>query len=197
MKKISRFIRILLVLSCQAYGNATDTVLIHKNPVYVQVQYAGNMGLVSAGIGTSFFSEKLSVCLIYGYLPKSMNDVTVHTIALKSSVRLFHHTSPCKKQIECYTGITLLRGITKNTYLLYPQYYPKDYYPPNAYHFALFTGAKHSSLIKNNPWFERIGAFVELGTIDYKVIQGLHSKYIGFFDLWNVSFGVSLYFLRK
>ncbi|NJK95030.1 MAG: hypothetical protein HC905_09075 [Bacteroidales bacterium] len=63
-----------------------DTI---KHPLHVNFQYAGNVGLASVGLGTSFKNEKIYLGLIYGYLPKSLNDAEVHTIALKTYFRFF------------------------------------------------------------------------------------------------------------
>jgi hypothetical protein len=197
MKKIIGFVCYYMLLISSTYGNSSDTVSKHKNPTFAQVQYAGNMGLVSVGIGKSFFSERLSACLIYGYLPKNTNGADVHTVALKSYYSVIKKQINPKSALEGYLGASIIRGITKNTYLKYPSQFPKNYYPPNAYHLALFTGAKHTSLIKNNKLFEKIAAFIEFGTIDYELWYGIKTDYIGFFDLWNVSFGITLNFLSK
>jgi hypothetical protein len=197
IKKIIGFVCYNTLLLSSIYGNNIDTVSKHKNPTFAQVQYAGNMGLVSIGIGKSFFSERLSTCLIYGYLPENTNGADVHTVALKSYYTVIKKQINPKSALEGYLGASIIRGITKNTYLKYPSQYPKNYYPPNAYHLALFTGAKHTALIKNNKLFEKIAAFIEFGTIDYELWYGIKTDYIGFFDLWNVSFGITLNFLSK
>jgi hypothetical protein len=197
MNRTSLLAYLFIALTQSIYGNYRDTIPKHKNPTIVQLQYAGNMGLVSAGIGKSFFNERLSACFIYGYLPKHTNGVTVHTLALKTYYTPIRKSIGKRSSVEGYCGASIIRGIAKNTYVKYPSHYPDDYYQPNAYHIALFTGAKHSKLIKNNKWFDKVAAFIELGTIDYELWDGLKTDYIDFEDIWNVSFGITLNFLSK
>src|SRR5687768_4863927 len=58
-------------------------------PEFWQLQYAGNIGFVSAGLGYGFVEDKVRAFLIYGYVPKSFaGSTSAHLFTLKSTVRL-------------------------------------------------------------------------------------------------------------
>jgi hypothetical protein len=167
-----------------------DTLKVKANPIDVQFQYAGNMGLVSAGVGKCFFNEKFNMHLIYGYLPKSINGVSVHTFALKSSYQIVDFKIDPYFKIGSYTGFSLLYGITRNTYMKYPDYYPDEYYDPNALHIGPFIGFNISAPLKSKK-INKLYLYAELGTIDYQIYYGLVNKTVKPHEILNLSFGVS------
>lgn len=98
-------------------------------PDVVTVQYAGNMGLASLGLGYHSKSERSSAYLFYGYLPKSENGVEVRTIAVKGYIetekrrpfkrcnyfKLYRTESDfCKnKEYSCYLAGSLSRWLLR------------------------------------------------------------------------------------
>jgi hypothetical protein len=198
MEKQKLIIKIILILTtCSTFGNAGERSDTDRPRTHIQMQYAGNMGLVSIGLGSSLFSEKLTACFIYGYLPGNINDVTVHTLALKTTYSYINISINKKSNINGYFGASLIRGFTRNTFAQLPDYYPEGYYSANAFHVALFTGAKHTKLIEKNNLFEKISLFAEVGTLDYIIWYGIKTRYIDIFDIWNISFGVLFTISKK
>jgi hypothetical protein len=84
-------------------------------------------------------------------------------------------------------GTNLLYSITDNTYLKFPGYYPSDYYFANAVHFAPFLGLKIGSR-KNISKF----SYVELGTVDYYLINHIKYRRSEFTDCLNVCMGITV-----
>jgi len=161
-------------------------------PQYIGFQYAGNVGLASIGIGYGLKNQKIYLGGIYGYLPKSINGVEVQTIAIKAyyiyrSKQIFKNT--CSYH---YFGSNINYGITKNTYLNYPDYFPKDYYKTNALHIAPFIGTKTEySLSKSYCYLRKIAIYCELGTIDQYIFADITSKQINIFDIVNICTGIT------
>ena len=177
-----------MVFPLQAMPN--DSSELTKKPLNIQVQYAGNLGLISVGAGKSYFHDKLSFLIIYGYLPKIINGTNVHTFALKTSCKLAVTKVNSNLNMSYYTGITALYGIARNTYLDYPDYFPDGYYNANAIHASFFFGSRlNFNLIHLK--LNTISFFTELGTLDYHIWCALKTKYIGFFDIWNLNVGIA------
>ena len=181
-----RMLLVLLWFSLPGYAN--DSTMVPKKPVNMQVQYAGNMGLVSVGAGKSYLYNKLNIYTIYGFLPKEINGASVHTLALKAAYTIAVAELSDNLLIDCYTGIAALYGITRNTYVRYPDYFPDGYYGTNALHATFFLGARFK-LDLNHPRYKTISLFTELGTLDYYLWYAIKNKYIKLYDIWNLSFG--------
>lgn len=188
---------IALMLVCIALPKhpltAGESMQDARHPVYLKLQYAGNMGLVSVGAGKTVFNRRTTVDLNYGYLPRSINGVEVHTFALRPAVH-FNAFNTGIVNVSYYFGAGLAYSRTKNTYLRYPSYYPQDYYMPNAVHINPMAGV----LIKKSLSFDapqnQVACFAELGTVDVKLIDALANRALNAAMVWSLSIGVALLF---
>jgi hypothetical protein len=179
--------------------NDGSDILINRprRPTSISFQYAGNLGLFSVGYGKSFFNDHLSLSLIYGYLPSSVNNVEVSTFAFKPLYNLKPLKITDNSYINGYVGACMLRGFTHNTFVKLAGYYTKGYYQPNAIHYTFYVGAKYKHLTPKSILFNNVSTFCELGTVEYLVWYGLKTRYIDFSDLWNLSFGFNFDIKRK
>jgi len=155
---------------------------------YGKTQFAGNIGLISIGAGCFFSNDKFSVDINYGYLPKWVNGVRVSTLALKGAFH-FWRKSMGKIRLNGFTGLSLNYGITRNTFVILPEYYPDGYYLPIAIHFAPFIG---TVLTNNNSEsrFRGVGLYTELATVDYMICYALKNRSITLLEIWNLCFGL-------
>jgi hypothetical protein len=168
----------------QSYSEDDNNIISQKIP-YFKMQYAGNIGLISSGVGTSFHNA-IFIDINYGYYPGQTSRV--HTFALKTSFNLLNE-KVLKKEIQIYSGFTTSYSFTKNTYAKYPSYFPNSYYDfPNAIHFQPHLGIgyllHHEGI--NNP----ASLFFEIGAMDYKLITAIRNKSIQLGDIINLCFGI-------
>lgn len=191
-----KYIKLLVIVSLLLHDTIFAQVGAPGKPVHPKlygVQFAGNLGVAAVGVGTRFFHDRIYMGLAYGYLPESVNGVEVHTIALKPGYEIKTRHFSDKTKVSFYTGVGILYAITRNTYVVYPDYYPSGYYKPNALHAAPFTGIRFSYRYQQTPGKTRwIGLFCELGTVDdylYNLAIG-KSEYKS--NMWNLALGLSV-----
>lgn len=165
-------------------------------PIIIGAQYAGNVGLVSASLGTAIPYHKFYIGLVYGYLPKSVNDVEVHTIALRASYNMNIRKLSANVFTSCYAGTNMNLGLTDKTYLSYPDYFPDKYYNANAFHVAPFIGQKIDFAMKGRI-AESIGLYAELGTIDSYLFALLNIPNVPIRSIFNFCAGVSATIRRQ
>lgn len=173
-------------VSVAAQKNYTD----YLRPDAVEIQYAGNYGLMSLGLGQTFYKDVLTSYLVFGYLPKEVNGTEVKTLAVKNTVKMkqfdFRKTS-----LQFYTGVSLIYYRTHNTYSRFPKYFPKSYYDfPTSLHAAPLFGTSFRKNTKKNGF----ALFSEFATLDYYLVDFFRNRSINFLDLWNLSFGMVWYF---
>jgi hypothetical protein len=175
-------------------GSMADTIKNAGKKLYAKAQYAGNLGLVSAGIGKEF-SNIFSMDLSYGYLPKFINGARVQTFSVKTAF-LVKKFALQGIQPAFHLGASINYAITQNTFLRYPAYYPEGYYLPNAFHLCPFirVGADIPRIDKK---FEKISVYSEIGTIEYEIYNAIRDKGVKFYDIWNICFGLSFHFTKK
>lgn len=187
------FVSILLLIPCYNFSSAQSlNDSVNSRLYYTNLQYAGNVGLAAVGLGTTFKNEKLYLGLIYGYLPMTLNKVEVHTIAFKAYYSIFSRELFNRLNTSAYFGTNVNYGITKNTYLNYPDYFPKGYYYTNAIHFAPFFGRKYElALKKPQLGISKLGLYFEIGTLDKYIGNLFTSWQVGVFDIVNLSAGLT------
>lgn len=187
----------ILLLILLLFTTNTDIIASGKNkrkaiekilsPDYVNLQYAGNVGLGSVGFGYLSDDEKKNFGISYGFLPSSVNNAEVHTFSAKGAFNLKKHKLSERTFANAYWGSNILYSATNNTYLKFPGYYPSGYYFTNALHLAPFVGLKVGSR-KNTGKF----SYVELGTLDYYLINHIKYRRSEFSDCLNICMGIAL-----
>lgn len=171
-------------------GNLPEKVIRRlATPDYINMQYAGNLGLGAIGVSYNSADGKKNYGLNYGYLPSSVNHVEVHSISAKAAISLYNLRITNSSFLNSYLGTNLIYSITDNTHLKFPGYYPANYYITNAVHFAPFIGIKAGSKTRKEAtnFF-----FFEFGIIDHFLINSIRHKDISLTDHLNLCMGISL-----
>ncbi|WP_234408304.1 hypothetical protein [Marinilabilia salmonicolor] len=110
-------------------------------PKHAKIQYAGNVGFLSVGVGYHFW-DIYEATFSYGLLNEFLggSHVTVHTLSLKNS--FFLTQKPWFNHFWPKAGIMINRGNTNNTFRKLPPHYPESYYFQNKVHAAPFWGGE-------------------------------------------------------
>ena len=179
---------VLMYTNAEASGKRNKKLLDKIiAPDYINLQYAGNLGLGSIGFGYVSENEKHNFGVSYGYLPSSVNSVRVHTFSGKGVFNFRRHKLSKRTFVNGYVGTNLLYSVTNNTYLKFPGYYPTDYYFTNAVHFAPFLGIKFGSRKSISKF-----SYIELGTLDYYLFNRIKYNRTRFIDCINLCMGLSI-----
>ncbi|UCD18240.1 MAG: hypothetical protein JSV44_04830 [Candidatus Zixiibacteriota bacterium] len=164
-------------------------------PDHAKMQYAGNMGLVSAGPGYSLFGGRLHLDLFYGYLPSFIGGVETHTVTTK--IACFPVTRTLR---ETYTispltlGFNICIVIGENYFFRPPAHYPDDYYWATNLRIAPYLGTKVHKRLSSNGKIKGLDLYIEVGTVDIYLRDYVHSDYVGLMDIINFSFGLGIRF---
>lgn len=147
------------------------------------MQFAGNTGLVSAGAGREF-RKWFSADINLGYLPKHVNGVRVFTFSVRPvvTVKTFRITGV---EAAYFFGSGINYSIGRKIFGRIPDYYPQDYYWPNAFHFTPFTGLR-VGLGKQR----RVFLYSELGTVDYKIWFAAKNREVNIFEILDLDLGI-------
>lgn len=170
------------------FGSSIDSLENNKKSYYIGGHFAGNTGMFSVNGGQKFFKNRWAVGAGYGYLPQSVNGVRVHTVYIKNS---YYFTKGIfYKKASWYTGFNTIYGITENTFVKLPSWYPEKYYAPNAIHFTPYLGVRVPFSFYQPGWANKVYFHAELGTVDSYLWYAIINKEVGFWDICNVSYGI-------
>ncbi len=162
-------------------------------PDYYKIQFAGNTGLLSFGAGYSFFKKKYETGLFYGYTPKSISGTHIHTIFHKSTYKPVKIT--LSKNIiltPIFLGLNSCLVIGQNSFIILPEQYPKNYYPPTAIYLAPFIGVGILKTDIDQKRIKSLDFYFELGTIDRYLSSFLRTNHLQLNEILNISLGIKI-----
>jgi hypothetical protein len=181
-----------LLQTTPTQATEADSFIGTPKHLEVRFQYAGNLGVISVGLGREFVNPRLAIGLSYGYLPKEVNGAWVHTFGTKATFNLVRHEHKSYEFAQ-YMGTSITYSIASKTYTEYPSQFPRNYHIPNAVHVNPLIGAR-LSYYGNSGRFRRTSLFAEIGTVDYLVIYGIRNKNLKPSEIINLSFGLAFGF---
>ena len=153
------------------------------------MQVAGNMGLVSAGFGWEYGKgNQWETTMLYGYIPKEEGKKRYATFTLKQTYIPWSRPVGENFTFEPLTcGMYINTILSRDFWMREPSKYPKGYYGfSTKMRFNIFVG--ESITYKNSSFFW------EFGATDIYVVSKATNRYLKFWDIFGLSFGVKLKF---
>lgn len=190
----------MLVLSAfvpwQVYGQEGDASTRRQwyVPQFIPFQYAGNIGVVSTGLGYSTRTRNYHLSLLYGYVPKSVGGTYIHTVAAKNTFPITRYAMKNNQLLIPYLGLGLSVEVSGNAFFRQPAHFPESYYDfPKNVHVLAYGGAKMQHIF-NESWSGLRGVefFAEAGTIDIYLWYKSMSREIRFNEIFSLALGVNL-----
>lgn len=154
-------------------------------PDHLQLQFAGAIGFLSAGVGYETKNHRFQGEFFYGYVPESLGGVEIHSATAKLTwVAISRQLRPDLRIDWLTTGVLINYVFGKQYFLFDPDRYPFNYYGfPTAAHVGVSVGGA--------AYYRRFGLYYELGTTDRYVMSYIrNSRSIFFTDLFNAGFGI-------
>jgi hypothetical protein len=165
-------------------------------PHYFPVQYAGNIGFLSAGIGYGARKDNYQLSLVYGYAPPSVAGVRIHTLTAKNIFHLYRFYLSEKRTLIPYAGLGLSFELGGRSFFRLPKNMPHGYYDfPKSVHLVASGGIKLRYMTNNSKAFRGVEFFTEACTIDAYVWYKFLSEEVKMRHILSLAVGV--HFLRK
>lgn len=169
-------------------------------PTHCKVQFAGNMGLLSAGLGWDHGKRgQWETDFMLGYLPKFEGRKDYLTMTVKSSynpwsIRMSNHLAfePLS------TGLYLNTIIGEEFWRTEPKKYPNRYYGfQTKLRINIFIGERLTIRLKDSSKNDgrAITLFYELSSFDFFIVSAITNKEFKTKDLLSLSFGLKLQLL--
>ncbi len=189
-----RMISVALMLAlAQTVSAGEDRQRRHPlAPDFLKCQYAGNMGVVSAGMGYALLDGRMQTDLFYGYAPKRYCGESIHHVTWKNTVLpLSVRLSDTVKWAPVTLGSHFSLKVGKNnrqTWVILPDRYPDNYYPPTALHLLLTLGTAFDYRVPGSS--RSTGVFFEGGTTALYLRDWIRESHVSFTDIVSFSFGM-------
>jgi len=166
-------------------------------PDHAVVQFAGNIGLLSAGPGYSFLRDRADAELLYGLVPGFQGNSSIHILTAKLGYRPWKinlKNDYLLEPLKVGTGISYSIGPQFHT--TWPGRYPDGYYWwTTSFRLTPFLGPTLSRKVGDgHSLFKRVQVYSELGTNDLALVSFISNKKLGLTEIWNIALGTRLVF---
>lgn len=162
-------------------------------PDYARLQFAGNIGFMSAGVGYELFHKKIATEFIYGYVPEEYAHTTIHTITFKTLAPIIR-----KQWLNLiwkpYMGFAFSYETGHNSFVSLPDYFPEGYYASNAFHLSILAGLEIRKDFVETKFISGIGAYAEAVTVDSFFWYKVNSRQVKVYQVVSLALGVNIYF---
>ncbi len=170
-------------------------------PTQFVIQNAGNMGLLSFGLGwSSGKRNQWETHLLFGFIPKYKSDRAKSTMTLKENYIPWSIYLGKGVQLEpLRTGLYINSVFGTEFWQKEPSRYPNDYYEFLSTRFRLniFAGQGITKIVPHRQRYfvKSVTAFYELGTCDLYIRARYFDNNVTFWDLMGLSLGIKLQLL--
>lgn len=160
-------------------------------------QVAGNMGLLSIGMGWDHGCRgQWETAAMFGYIPKEEGEKSYVTFTLKETFIPWSISLNEQVAFEPFTcGLYLNSILSRDFWVREPDKYPKGYYGfSTKIRFNLFIGESITFYPKRgmDHIVNSVSVFYEFGTTDIYFISRVTNRYLKFWDIYGLSFGVKV-----
>lgn len=170
-------------------------------PTQLVMQYAGNMGLMSIGIGWDYGRHKQwETNLMFGYLPKADSDRSKLTMTLKQNFlpwSMYLKHGWMLEPLSC--GLYLNTVFGSEFWGNQPSRYPDKYYEPlnTEVRINVFLGQRITKLVPANKrkFLKSITAFYEVSTCDLYMRLAVMENKVSLWDILCLSVGLKMQIL--
>ena len=178
-------------------SHTTDTDRKWYLPDHVTLQFAGNIGMFSAGPGYSYLHDKVNTDLLYGFVPGFDTNTSIHILTAKNYYTPYRYTFKEDFQWEILklgTGISY--SIGRQFFTTLPKRYPDKYYWwASSLRLTPFIGtAVSAKVVIDATIIKRLQFYTELGTTDLDMVSKFGNKKLPLFDIFNLAIGTKLVF---
>lgn len=161
-------------------------------PHYVPVQFAGNIGFLSTGIGYTARKDNYHLSLLYGYAPASIAGVRVHTVTAKNIFHIARFPVSRNSFILPYAAVGISIEVGGRSFLTLPDNMPDGYYNfPKSVHAIASLGGKFRRPV-NHQFFRDVEFFAEVTTVDVNVWYKFISNEVKMHQILSLALGVNL-----
>ncbi|MDF9830441.1 hypothetical protein [Parabacteroides sp. PF5-6] len=167
-------------------------------PKYTKMQFAGSIGLISAGVGWNYGKDRWETDFLFGIVPRYTDHHAMATFTVKQNympwkVRL--NDSFMFEPLTC--GLYLNTLLDEDFWVLNPDRYPSGYYTfSTRIRTHIFVGERLTFYPDKRRYPKRhLTFFYELSTCDLYLISAVGNRYLKPSDYLSLSFGIKFQIL--
>ncbi len=165
-------------------------------PDYMKLQYAGGIGFMSAGVGYTFFKNKLDVTMFYGYVPKTFGITDLHSVSLQLTFKfLKYKLNDNLEFLPLNFGWYAHHTFGSDFWVTLPDKYSKGYYwwSPGRNAGIFIGGELKTKLLATRSPASGTAFYFRIGSRGLYIASKAGNSTIPLTDILELGFGVAIY----
>ncbi|RYZ32660.1 MAG: hypothetical protein EOP49_37195, partial [Sphingobacteriales bacterium] len=136
-------------------------------PDHLVSQFAGNIGMFSAGVGYSYARDKVQTEFLYGFVPAFRSHTSIHILTAKTSFvsrsRIINKTY---SWVPVRAGAGISYSVGRQFFTQLPKRYPSGYYWfSTSFRLTPFVGSSFQIKLKQGRTsFKKLEVYGDIGT---------------------------------
>jgi hypothetical protein len=164
--------------------------------LYLPVQFAGNIGFLSTGIGYRPLTDNYQLSLMYGFTPPFASAVRSHLITAKNVFHLYKFRLSDSRAVIPYAAVGISLEVKGHSFFTQPDIMSDSYYDfPKSIHAIPALGVKLRHRTLKFKGFEATEFYAELTSVDAYIWYKVTSHNVKLQQIISASIGVN--FLLK
>lgn len=193
------FAAILLSLATRAAEASTcsdrSDELGWYTPDFVKIQSGGYLGLATVGVGYGTTDDVFNAGVYYGWVPKALAGVEIHSFAYLLSIRARFCIHERWEWIAAYAGFGAVFTTGDGFFLESPDLYGPGYYQSTGRRRFLLIGSELLYATHAKPaWLSAHGAFAEVVALDKYLAAWWKNDRVSFVDTLSLALGYKVRF---
>ncbi len=193
MKKIVILIPLLfLLLNGRAFAQEKSRGII---PDYINLQFAGNIGALSAGAGYYLNPAKsLALDAIYGFSPAYRTGKAIHNVVIRLNYSPINLDLNDALSLKPFASFAISRQIADSdrTFERLPKNFPEGYYAPNAFRLHFDFGLSLQKKFAPEKRIRGMEFYLATTTNEMYVTYFINSREVGLGDIFSLTIGIKL-----
>lgn len=193
MKKILILISLLLLLlGGKTFAQEKSRGII---PDYINLQFAGNIGALSAGAGYYLNpANSLALDAIYGFSPAYRTGKAIHNIVVRLNYSPYNIGLNDALSLKPFASFAISRQIADSdrTFERLPKNFPEGYYAPNAFRLHFDLGLSLHKKFAPEKRIRGMEFYLATTTNEMYVTYFINSREVGLGDIFSLTIGIKM-----
>jgi hypothetical protein len=163
--------------------------------LFIPVQFAGNIGFLSSGMGYRPLTDNYQLSLMYGFTPSFTSSVKSHLLTARNVFHLYKFRLSDSRTLMPYAAIGISLEVKGHSFFSQPDVMMDSYYDfPKSIHAIPGLGVKLRHRTLKFKGFEATEFYGELSSVDAYIWYKVISHNVKLKQIVSLSAGVNLLF---
>jgi len=161
-------------------------------PDHSKIQFAGNVGFLSASLGYGFFDNRVEFDIHYGFTPEFFSGLDVHTLSYKSVWIPILHPLKSNYYWKPFTFAGSVNTTYSNNHDIILPKRTRTYYFPSGLTTSLYGGSRVGMEMDEKSKIHQIEIYSEITILIQNTTNYYRNDFVKLHEVFSLDLGLSI-----